>query len=110
MLEKLEQELLPLKRRAEQSIVELEREDFRNFLFQLEMLLGPKPVKRDEQDAQDFLDLLFPPRPHVQDHNNSAEMDVRAKQKLNQERMAVFIGLVKTLLLLESDKSLSENV
>ena len=37
----------------------LGRSDFREMLFDLEMILRPVPSKRDEQDAQDFLDILF---------------------------------------------------
>ena len=38
----------------------LERKDFREMLLDLEMILRPVPVRRDEDDAQEFLDILFP--------------------------------------------------
>ena len=107
MLQKLEQELLPLQKKAAQSIVELKREDFRQFLFDLEMLVGPEPVKRDEQDAQDLLDLLFD---KGQTEGSPADRDAIAKQTLNQERMAVFTSLVKALLLHVTDSSLMKSV
>lgn len=70
-------------------------------LLDLKMILGPCPSKRDNQDAQEFLNLIFcsSESPQIIDH---AE-DVSVVQQKNRDKMALFISLVKALLLHATD-------
>ena len=40
-------------------------------LFDLHMLLRPNPSKRDDQDAQEFLDLLLPAKKEEQEETRT---------------------------------------
>lgn len=49
-----------MQTKASQIIKPLVRADFYEMLFELEMILRPKPTQRDEDDAQEFLRILIP--------------------------------------------------
>ena len=59
MLNKLINELKPMQQNTDHLIRPLSRTDFYQMLLDLKMLLGPTPSKRDNQDAQEFLNILF---------------------------------------------------
>lgn len=59
MLAKLTGELRPMQASAAHLIRPLTRADFFQMLLDLNMLAGPSPSKRDNEDAQAFLSILF---------------------------------------------------
>ena len=107
MLARLDEQLKPMQTLASQMIKPLGHNDFYEMLFELEMILRPKPTKRDEQDAQEFIEILL--RDAEGSLNAAAageRRDVADIQQANREKMAVFCTMVRALLLHETDGTL----
>ena len=100
---KLEEDFQALKAKSEEKIVPLTRDDIFDMLKALDMICSNRwnrVTKRDNQDALDFIEILFGKHDSFKSSENATVEEV---QHSNTVLMVIFKSLIKAVLLLQED-------